>query len=123
MENLKIEKGQRTPAIDFNKTGELLIEGRSTPEDTADFFRPLLAWIKDLKKHKPPKLEVHVKLEFFNTASANILINIFKHIEKLKSEELTPAIFWYYDESDEDSYQAGLDYQSIIRIPFHVVPN
>ena len=123
MENLKIEKSLRTPAVDFNKNGELRIEGRSTPENTVEFYEVLIAWIKDFKKKKPTKLEMHVSLEFFNTSSGKLLINIFKLIEKFKTDELVPNIFWYYDETDEDMFQAGQDFQSILKIPFHVVQN
>jgi hypothetical protein len=123
MENLKIEKSLRTPAVDFNKNGELRIEGRSTPENTVEFYEVLIAWIKDYKKKKPTKLEMHVSLEFFNTSSGKLLINIFKLIEKFKIDEFEPSIFWYYDENDEDMFQAGQDFQSILKIPFHVVQN
>ena len=123
MENLKIEKGSRTPAVDFNIHGGLRIEGRSTPENTVEFYEVLIAWIKDFKKKKPTKLDMHVSLEFFNTSSGKLLINIFKLIEKFKTDELVPNIFWYYDETDEDMFQAGQDFQSILKIPFHVVQN
>jgi hypothetical protein len=123
MEEVKIEKGQRTPAIDFNKKGELRIEGRSTPENSVEFYEPLIVWIKEFKKTRPANLNLHVSLEFFNTSSGKLLINIFKLIEKFKNDSLEPNIFWYYDESDEDMFQAGKDYQSIIRIPFHIVQN
>jgi len=99
----------------------LRIEGRSTPENSLEFYDELINWIKDFKKMKPKSLNMHISLEFFNTSSGKILINIFKLIEKFKTEELEPNIFWYYDEVDEDMFEAGKDYQSILRIPFHVV--
>lgn len=123
MEDLKIEKGQRTPAVEFSKIGELRIEGRSTPENSVEFYEVLINWIKDYKKTKPTNLNLHVSLEFFNTSSSKLLINIFKLIEKIKNENFEPAIFWYYEENDEDMLQAGKDYQSIIKIPFHLVEN
>jgi len=67
-------------------------------------------------------LNMHVSLEFFNTSTSKLLINLFKLVEKFKAEEFEPNIFWYYDEEDEDMLEAGKDYQSILRIPFHVVP-
>jgi len=123
MENIKKEKGQRTPAVDFNKNGELRIEGRSTPENALEFYEVLIAWLKDFKKTKPANLNLHVSLEFFNTSSGKLLINMFKLIEKFKNDGFEPNIFWYYDEVDEDMFQAGQDYQSIVRTPFHVVQN
>jgi len=123
MENIKKEKSQRTPAVDFNKNGELRIEGRSTPENALEFYEVLIAWLKDFKKTKPANLNLHVSLEFFNTSSGKLLINMFKLIEKFKNDGFEPNIFWYYDEVDEDMFQAGQDYQSIVRTPFHVVQN
>jgi hypothetical protein len=123
MEDLRIEKGQRTPSVHFEKKGELRIEGRSTPENTVEFYEVLISWIKDLRKTKPTNMNMHVNLEFFNTSSSKLLINIFRLVEKFKNENLEPNIFWYYEEGDEDMFQAGKDYQSIIRTPFHLVQN
>ena len=123
MENLKLEKSPRTPLVEFSTDGELKVEGRSTPENAVEFYEVLIAWIKDFKKKKPKKLEFHVSLEFFNTSSGKLLINIFKMVEKFKTDEFEPNIFWYYDENDEDMFQAGQDFQSIMKIPFHVVQN
>jgi Domain of unknown function (DUF1987). len=123
MENLVIEKGPRTPGVDFNVNGELRIEGRSTPENAVEFYEVLINWVKEFKKKKPTVLNLHVNFEFFNTSSSKLLITIFKQIEKFKSDGFEPNIFWYYDESDEDMFQSGKDYQSILKIPFHIMQN
>jgi hypothetical protein len=123
MENLKIEKGQRTPGVDFNNNGELRIEGRSTPENALEFYEVLIKWIKDYELTKPSNLNLHIKLEFFNTSSGKLLINIFKQIENFRSDGVKPNIYWHYDEIDEDMLQAGQDYQSILRVPLHFIKN
>lgn len=123
MENLKIEKGHRTPGVDFNKNGELLIEGRSTPENALEFYEVLIKWIRDFERTKPTNLNLHVNLEFFNTSSGKLLINMFKQIENISINGIKPTIYWHYDEIDEDMMQAGNDYKSILRLPFHVVKN
>ncbi len=33
----------------------------------------------------------------------------------------TVEISWYYEEDDEDMFEAGEDYQSIINIPFKMI--
>ena len=121
MDELILQKEPRTPSVRFNKDGELRIEGRSTPENTVEFYEPLIIWLKEFKKTKPTSLNLHISLEFFNTSSGKLLINMFKIIEKFKTESFEPSIFWYYDENDEDMFQAGQDFQSILKIPFHVV--
>ena len=43
MDTLIIEGSSKTPKVVFNADkGELLLEGRSIPEDAARFFKPLL---------------------------------------------------------------------------------
>ncbi|HEY4785738.1 MAG TPA: DUF1987 domain-containing protein [Bacteroidales bacterium] len=123
MENLTIERTQRTPYVDFNISGELLIEGRSTPENSVEFYSLLINWLKNFQKTKPAKINLHVKLEFFNTSSGKLLINMFKQIERFRTIGANPGIIWYYDPADEDMFQSGCDFQSIVQVPFSMVKN
>ena len=59
MENLLIEKSEKTPYVEFNINGELRIEGRSIPEDSRAFYQGALNWLHEFRKINPfcPHLE------------------------------------------------------------------
>ena len=41
MEDLNLEGTAKTPTIDFKSNGELLIKGRSIPENSIEFYKRL----------------------------------------------------------------------------------
>ena len=42
MKDLSLEGSTKTPTIDFKSDGELLIKGRSIPENSIEFYKPLI---------------------------------------------------------------------------------
>ena len=45
MEKLVIDGSAKTPSIDFNsETGTLALKGRSIPENSIEFYKPLNEW-------------------------------------------------------------------------------
>ena len=119
MEDLIIARTAKTPEVSFlalDKTMTLL--GRSIPENSIQFFEPLLAWTESFCKSCEGKVEVHVKLEYFNTSSSKCLMDLLKKLEQCSC---AAEVYWYYEEEDEDMQEAGEDYAAIIQLPFKLV--
>lgn len=120
MENLIIEKTIKTPQISFNySAGELLIEGISIPENTVDFYKEVMDWIRNYNLKPQPSTVLTLKLEYFNTSTSVILLNIFKLFIQIEKSEL--KIVWYFEEDDVEMEEVGEDYQNIVKIPFELV--
>lgn len=119
MEELKIEGSAKTPTIEFNGSGELLLKGRSIPENSIEFYKPILDWIENYGSTPQDKTIVNVQLEYFNTSSSKCILDVFKKLETLTDTNI--EINWYYEEDDEDMLEAGEDYQAIIDIPFKMI--
>jgi hypothetical protein len=113
----------KTPLVDFKKSGDLLLEGRSVSENPVIFFDPVIQWITDLKKTHPAKVTLTFKLEYFNTSTSKIMLHIFRNLESFMKTGSDVKIVWYYDDIDEDLKEAGKDYQSILQIPFEFKKN
>ncbi len=119
MEELKIEGSAKTPTIEFNASGDLLLKGRSIPENSIEFYKPILDWIENYGDSPKDKTVVNVQLEYFNTSSSKCILDVFKKLETLSGTDI--EINWYYEEDDEDMLEAGEDYQAIIDIPFKMI--
>ena len=119
MDNLTIEGSAKTPTIEFKAEGTLLIKGRSIPENSIEFYKPLIDWIGAYGGAPKEGTEVNIQLEYFNTSSSKCILDVFKKLETLSSTKV--AINWYYEEDDEDMLEAGEDYQAIIDIPFKMI--
>lgn len=122
MEKLKIDGTPKTPTIEFDlQGGKLLIKGRSIPENSIEFYKPLVDKLEEYLNAPQAQTEVKIKLEYFNTSSSKCILDVFKKLEKIKANGSDTTINWYYEEDDEDMLEAGEDYQAIINIPFKMI--
>jgi hypothetical protein len=122
MESVKIEGTPKTPTIEFNRdSGKLFIKGRSIPENSIDFYKPLIDWLDTYAMKPADETEVHVQLEYFNTSSSKCILDVFKKLEGIKRSGKNVSVKWHYEEDDEDMLEAGEDYDAIIDIDFQMV--
>lgn len=122
MESITIEGTPKTPSVLMNgEEGKLEIKGRSIPENSIEFYKPVVDWLEDYGIQPSQKTEVNVQLEYFNTSSSKCILDIFKKLEALNNEKTEVVINWYYEEDDEDMLEAGEDYESILKIPFNMI--
>lgn len=119
MESIKLEGTPKTPTVDFDASkGELLLKGRSIPENSIEFYKPLIDWIENYSSAAKDMTTLNVQLEYFNTSSSKCLLDVFKRLERISNPV---SINWYYEEDDEDMLEAGEDYDAIIDIPFKMI--
>ncbi|MBR3980398.1 MAG: DUF1987 domain-containing protein [Bacteroidales bacterium] len=122
MNNIKMEGTAKTPDLSFDaNTGVFDIKGRSIPENSVEFYKPILEWIDEYTKQTQPKTIVNIHLEYFNTSSSKCILDLLKKFEIIAKNGNDIVIRWHYEEDDEDMLEAGQDYQSIIKVPFEMV--
>ncbi len=122
MDNIKIEGTPKTPGVDFDaEKGTLEINGRSIPENSIDFYKPIIDWLDQYALQPAAATTVNVQLEYFNTSSSKCILDVFKMLEKIKKSGKDISVKWHYEEDDEDMLEAGEDYDAIIDIPFEMV--
>jgi hypothetical protein len=120
---LKIAGTEDTPSIEFNsESSEFLISGRSLPEDVTSFYAPVFEWLSEFSGSNHPKAVFKFKLEYFNTASSKIILDILMKLEELvQSVKPYLSVEWHYSESDDDMLEAGEEYKELVEIPFQLV--
>lgn len=122
MEPISLEGSSKTPTIKFNADeGVMEIKGRSIPENSIDFYKPMVDWLDEYAKNPREKTIVNVQLEYFNTSSSKCILDVFKKLEAINKGKSSVQVNWYYEEDDEDMLEAGEDYESIIRVPFKMI--
>jgi hypothetical protein len=119
MSEIKLEKTAKTPEVKFS-TGPVAMSlaGRSIPENSIEFYKPLLDWVDSNVEDNDEVVNISIRLEYFNTSSSKCLMDLFKRIEKASSKA---TVDWYYEDEDEDMLEAGEDYDAIIDIPFRLI--
>jgi hypothetical protein len=122
MEPILIEGTPKTPSVKFDpEKGVIEIKGRSIPENSIEFYKPLVDWLEFYSKNPLQKTLVNVQLEYFNTSSSKCILDVFKKLEAIHKANHDVTINWFYEEDDEDMLEAGEDYESIIRVPFKMI--
>jgi len=121
MEVIKIKGTDDTPNVILDAGSNILeFSGRSLPEDVVTFYSPVIEWIEEYSKSPNSKTEVIFRLEYFNTASSKILLDILLKFEDIHNNGNEVVIQWYYQEDDEDMQEAGEEYSEIVDIPFEM---
>lgn len=115
MNVIKIEGTEDTPMVALDKNaGVFELSGRSLPEDAAGFYGPVIEWLEEYGKSPNPKTEFMVKLEYFNTASSKLLLDVLTCLESIPGAN----VLWYYFEDDEDMKEAGEEFSELVEAPF-----
>ena len=111
MENLVIEATKYTPAVSFDGSKhQLLIEGKSTPENTFEFFEPILAWLKAYFS-QAQTAAVEFNVPYFNSSSSRVMFDIFDILDKAASSGSTLTIKWKYASENENGLETGEEFQ------------
>ncbi|NJO01021.1 MAG: DUF1987 domain-containing protein [Bacteroidia bacterium] len=122
MENIFMEETDRTPSIKFDAaTGTLEISGRSIPENSISFYKPLFDWIDTYVESPQKCTQVDFNLEYFNTSSSKCILDMLRKLERLPEEGHEALVKWYYDEGDEDMEESGNDFKSLINLDIELV--
>ncbi|MGF1635458.1 MAG: DUF1987 domain-containing protein [Cyclobacteriaceae bacterium] len=115
MEILSLEGTEDTPKILFDKgNGIFEISGRSLPEDAAEFYHPVIDWIKRYGSEALDETIFVFKLEYFNTASSKLILDTLSALEDIDGVK----IHWYFFEDDEDMEEAGEEFSELIDLEF-----
>lgn len=122
-EKIEIKGNQDTPGVIFDKDNNVFeMTGRSFPADADSFYQPLLKWLDGFKSAGlSDEIDFNVKLEYFNTASAKMLLDIFFKLEDINESGNNVKIAWHYLEEDEDMQEAGEEFDDIVEIDFEMI--
>ena len=123
MEDLIIEGTDKLPTVNMIAAEGLVeLRGRSVPEDSMGFYKPILDWLREYSEGPAPKTKLVVALEYFNTSSSKFILDMFKRIEDIHTARKSEAVIeWHHEEEDWDMQETGEDYRSIVEVPFEII--
>ena len=121
MKELKLSATKSSPEIILNPSGFIKIKGRSIHENIIDFFKPVEEWVNEYIKIPADVTCLDISLEYFNSASAKLLIHLFQKISHVQLKNKKFIINWYYEEGDEDILERGEYFSSVLKIPFNFI--
>jgi hypothetical protein len=106
LKSLFIEPTVKSPQIDLNQlTGELILSGRSIPENAAELYEGILKWVHEYVKNPRRTTNLRLNLDYFNTSSSIWIAKIIKSLCSIKDSEYTLMIHLYFNIEEYDSMQ------------------
>jgi hypothetical protein len=120
MEKFTHQATEFTPDILLDpKAGIISINGKSFWENTTHLYAPVLKWMDEYMASPAPKTVANIRLDYFNTATAKALMDIFRRLEKFaKTNDV--EVNWLFHEDDEDLEEAGEEYARMLDLTFNL---
>jgi hypothetical protein len=120
--NLFIESTRVSPFISYSPNQNILsLRGRSSPENPIEFYKPVFEFLENFKGSESSSITVDVCLEYFNTSSTKVLFNIFKVLDRLKTNNINATVNWFYEEWDDDMMEIGEDFSQDLDMSFNLI--
>ena len=119
MKILEIKAKEDAPYVFMDADeGFMEIKGKSYPPDVASFYEPILDWLEEYKKEERQVLNINLIMEYFNTASSKLLLDILYKLEEIDELGKKVTVNWYYPEDDDEMLDLGEEYEGLVELEF-----
>jgi len=109
MEKWTIDETDRSPSVVLDREESILkFDGRSYPEEGMDFFDPIILRVKRLLETDLPIRIVHIRLEYYHSATSKAIAELFNTLVTAKSNGHEVKVIWEYEE-DDDGIQEDIE--------------
>ena len=120
MEDLMITGDFKSPTLKFSASNKMLeISGRSWPENSIMVYEPAMDWI-DKYFGSNDEAKVVFKLEYFNTSTSKIILDLIKKLESYHIAGKKIDVEWFYETDDDDAFDDGEVIKSLSTLPFEI---
>ena len=109
MESLNIQETKYTPKIELSKEGIMSFIGKSYPENSFDFYLPVIKWIEEYFVNPSENTTINFKITYFNSSSSKLFFDLFDYFEE-NNQKSEIIINWIYDAMNESALEAGEDF-------------
>ena len=122
MENLLIKKSKNTLGVSFDVTsGNFKIVGSSFPENTLDFFTPVITWLQSYMLEKTEKIIATFDFDYLNSSSIKFVSDIIDKLQFYATSGGSVEMNWYYDSDDDDMLEMGEEFKEDVDFTFNLL--
>lgn len=121
-QRLHLEPDTDSPDLTLDAEKNIFnISGISVVEDALEFYTPVLKWFDDYMRSPNLKTTLVIKLKYFNTSSAELILYIFDKLKMIQDKGKEVLVSWHYHINDSDMKEAGEDYAELVELPFEFI--
>ena len=120
MERYFVEATKMTPQIELDPDKKVYsLTGNSRPENPMQFYKQMFDWLNSYFESATEKMTFEVKMDYFNTSTSKILLDLFELFEKF-AESKDIHVIWYYQSDDEEMQEAGEELLDLVEISHEI---
>lgn len=97
----------------------MLISGISVPENSREFYEPIIVWLNDYIKNPADSTRIIFKLSYVNTSSLQFIYDLLMLLDNLSGDKSAVSVDWYYLEDDIDMQEMGEDFRDATKVKFN----
>jgi len=120
MTELNIARTTSTPEVRFDQGSRtLIVTGESYPENSFDFYAPVLDW---LTANLPSMSEMTlvVSVTYMNSSSIKCMLDILDAMEEAHTAGKGVSVVWNYEKDNPRALDLAEEFRSEVTIPFSV---
>jgi len=122
IKTFKFSGSEYLPSVILDKArNEFKISGLSIPEDSYEFYRPIIAWVDEYVKNPNLVTHFYVFLEYFNSSSVKQIFFLLPKLEAIIKSGKEAKIFWHYKLGDDLIKTKGVKFKELLHVPFELV--
>lgn len=119
---LNIPRTPSTPEIRYHDERQALsISGESYPENSFDFYAPVLEWLAGALP-RLAGLRVEVTVSYMNSSSIKCMLDILDAIGEAHASGKKVEVVWNYEPDNPRALDLAEEFRSEVAFPFTVNP-
>ena len=122
MSDLTLTATPSSPSVTTNAIEDTLeMRGDSYPENSFDFFAPVLGWVETYLSESDRPLRVELHLLYLNTSSVKVMMDLFERLEEAHGEGREVSVNWYYEADNGRIAELAEEFKEDCSFPFEIV--
>ena len=110
-----------SPAVYFDpENGQLTMSGESYPENTFEFYAPIIGWLKAFVAETDFAITLTLELAYLNTGRVKWLVDIFDLLEDAFQEGRQVLIIWRYHKKNSRALETAEEFSEDLMLPFQI---
>lgn len=122
MEDLHIQASRSTPEINFTaESGQLLMSGESYPENSFEFYQPVMVWLKRYLARPGCHASLIIQLVYLNTGSTKVMMDILDQFEDAHLNGRDVRVEWRCEPDNDRAVETAEEFREEVSLPFIIV--
>ena len=122
IEPLDLQPTRTTPRVSFApETRTLALKGESYPENSFQFFEPILFWVEAYLGERHETITIAVDMPYMNSSSTKCMLDLLDRFEDAWRRGQPVVMRWYYDPDNGRALELAEEFREEVSFPFETV--